>query len=183
MKKLLSDSFRIRVYYHKSKKITTSEMKLEIEVQTKENKTKTALNSVVEIKDCSKSENSDRKISDPIKNLQEIQTQRKCIGRKGLYCGYCLKTFKSNRGLKNHERFHTGEKPEKPYSCKTCNYRSTEKSNVKKHELIHAKEEPKIATSNQQNDDDKMPHSCEYCGKFFSSNPDLILHVRIKHIF
>ena len=165
-------------YYCKGKKITTSEMKLKMEVQTKENKTKTALNSVVEIKVCSKkplikvNKNSDRKISDSLKN---IKTQR-----KGLYCGYCRKTFKSHGGLKNHERFHPGEKPEKPYSCKTCNYRSTQKSSVKKHELIHAKEEPKIATTNQQNDDDKMTHSCEYCGKKFTSNA-LIAHVRIYH--
>jgi 5-methylcytosine-specific restriction endonuclease McrA len=54
---------------------------------------------------------------------------------------------------------------------------------VKKHELIHAKEKPKIETTNQQNDDDIMSHSCEYCGNKFTYNPALIVHVRIQHIF
>ena len=152
-------------YYHKGKKITTSETKLKIEVQTKENKTKLGLNSMVETKDCSKKrliENSDRKMSDSKTNQQEIKTQRQ------LYCGYCPRRFKSNRDLQNHEKFgHTGQKPEKTHFCKICNFTSANKHTFKNHELNHTKEKPKIATTNQQNDDDKMPHSCEYCSKKF----------------
>ena len=110
--------------------------------------------------------------------------------------------------MKQHEKIHTEEKPNRlkkkmpllnPYACKNCNYTSSKSANLKAHELRHVKERAKtfnlkkheliytneiakIATSNQQNDGDKMSHSCEHCGKKFTYNEALIAHVRIKHI-
>ena len=65
---------------------------------------------------------------------------------------------------------------------KTCNFRTGNRYTLKSHELNHTKEKPKIATTNQQNYDDKMPHSCKYCGQKFEYNDALIFHVRCKHI-
>ena len=129
-------------------------------------------------------------------------------GEKPYSCKYCDKKFSRNGNMKLHEKIHTDEKPHhlkkkmplmNPYACKNCDYRSSKsanlkahelrhaeemakKSNLKNHELIYTKEIAKLAASNQQNDGDMMPHSCEYCGKTFTYNSDLNIHVRIKHI-
>ena len=161
--------------------ITNGGKSIDMKVRTENDSNSEKPVAVVETKDCSKKplieekENSDGKMSDSKKYQQEIKT-------RNLYCGYCPRRFKSNHHLQNHERFgHKGEKPKKTFFCKTCNFRSASKYSLKKHELNHTKEKPKIVT-NQQNYDDKMPHSCEYCGQKFESNDALIFHVRCKHI-
>ena len=77
----MSDSNKIldEPKHNSSKEITTSNMKLEIEVQTKENKTKTALNSVVDIKDCTTSPTITQELKQNVaKNkLKNIQTENK----------------------------------------------------------------------------------------------------------
>ena len=109
--------------HHSSKEITTSEMKLEIEVQTIENTTKIAPHSVVEIKDYTRAQ-----------IVTEELTQNIVENKLPYSCASCTKTFKTNRKLTVHVRTHTGEKP---YSCIYCNKTFSQHGNMKRHEKNH----------------------------------------------
>ena len=111
--------------HHSSKEITTSEMKLEIEVQTIENTTKIAPHSVVEIKDYTRAQ-----------IVTEELTQNIVENKLPYSCASCTKTFKTNRKLTVHVRTHTGEKP---YSCIYCNKTFSQHGNMKRHEKNHRK--------------------------------------------
>lgn len=74
-------------------------------------------------------------------------------------CQICNKQFKKLFNLKQHIRTHTNERPLK---CEQCEKRFNDRSSMNKHtRTIHA---------------DFKPHTCNICGKSFSSTSHLMEH-------
>ena len=125
----------------------------------------TALNSGVEIKDCTKSQ-----------TFTEELTQNVVENKLPHSCASCTKTFKTNQKLTVHVRTHTGEKP---YSCKDCNKTFSQQGNMKEHEKIHTGEKPCRSKK-------KMPllnsYACTECKMTFSSPKYLKDHVEVTHL-
>ncbi|XP_025030391.1 uncharacterized protein LOC103052562 [Python bivittatus] len=69
--------------------------------------------------------------------VQEGETARKTISRRGqkkYWCFICIKGFRDKADLVRHDRIHTGEKP---YACLDCGRKFSYTSSLYKHQLIH----------------------------------------------
>jgi len=63
--------------------------------------------------------------------------ERTHTGEKPEICAWCGKGFSQKKTLKNHERLHTGEKP---YKCKFCENRFAQRTSLNVHLQSHHKD-------------------------------------------
>lgn len=68
-------------------------------------------------------------------------------------CTYCQKQLRTKKGLKIHQRKHTGEKL---HACHVCQMKFTKRNHLVRHMQVHAKEE-------------NVQHVCDICDKTFCS--------------
>ena len=82
-------------------------------------------------------------------------------------CKYFQKLFVRKDNLARHENVHTGNRP---YSSTYCNFRFTQKGDLKRH----------FATTHKDILDE-LPLKCKYCDYRSSQPYNLKVHVRNKH--
>ncbi|XP_047740995.1 zinc finger and BTB domain-containing protein 24 [Hyalella azteca] len=75
-------------------------------------------------------------------------------------CPLCKKEFKSQSGLRDHIRLHTGERP---FICDFCHMNFARASHLKRHRRMHTGEKP---------------FDCRVCGKDFSRGDKLKDHLK-----
>ena len=88
-------------------------------------------------------------------------------GEKNKVCNIngCNMRFIDGKGLRAHQRKHTGEKP---YKCDMCDSSFKRSDHLAKHTLLHTGE---------------RPHVCQYCDKSFIQNCNLKVHqAKCKYI-
>ena len=84
--------------------------------------------------------------------------------KKRYICVICSQEFRNNTHLKDHLRWHTGEKP---YVCMTCNKQFTRAGYLKVHMKMH---------------EGLKFYSCNMCTEAFATNCALKYHVRKQHM-
>ncbi|XP_061774531.1 oocyte zinc finger protein XlCOF6.1-like [Nerophis ophidion] len=89
------------------------------------------------------------------------ECSEKKMGKKGLLCSVCAKSFFHSWDLTRHMRTHKGEKP---YSCSVCSKRFSRNDILIQHKFTHTGEKPFV---------------CSVCGKSFSAMSSMVSHMRI----
>lgn len=85
---------------------------------------------------------------------------QQAIQSASMPCPLCKKEFKSQSGLRDHIRLHTGERP---FVCDFCHMNFARASHLKRHRRMHTGEKP---------------FECNVCGKDFSRGDKLKDHLR-----
>lgn len=85
---------------------------------------------------------------------------QQAIQSASMPCPLCKKEFKSQSGLRDHIRLHTGERP---FECEFCQMNFARASHLKRHRRMHTGEKPFM---------------CRICGKDFSRGDKLKDHLR-----
>ncbi|XP_042221765.1 zinc finger protein 583-like [Homarus americanus] len=85
---------------------------------------------------------------------------QQAIQSASMPCPLCKKEFKSQSGLRDHIRLHTGERP---FECEFCQMNFARASHLKRHRRMHTGEKPFM---------------CSICGKDFSRGDKLKDHLR-----
>ncbi|XP_076053706.1 uncharacterized protein LOC143032702 [Oratosquilla oratoria] len=85
---------------------------------------------------------------------------QQAIQSASMPCPLCKKEFKSQSGLRDHIRLHTGERP---FECEYCQMNFARASHLKRHRRMHTGEKP---------------FECRLCGKDFSRGDKLKDHLR-----
>jgi len=76
-------------------------------------------------------------------NILLIEHQRTHTGVKPEICGWCGKGFSAKKTLRNHERLHTGEKP---FKCQQCHAGFTQRTGL----ISHIKSQHKDVTETKK---------------------------------
>merc|ERR1719483_1812227 len=97
------------------------------------------------------------------------------------------KKFSQSQSVTIHERIHTGDKP---FACRSCNYKTTNSSSLKTHELTHVNgrlKKPNFKHESVFNDYDENAknsyltgNSCAKCVEKFDNLMDLAVHFNKK---
>lgn len=93
----------------------------------------------------------------------ELRTHKWRAHRLGYACRLCKKHFLNCQNRNLHEKSHTGKRP---FSCPYCPHRSSTKTAMTHHIMIH---------------EDTLPYLCTICGQRFTYITKLNYHVRDKH--
>lgn len=96
---------------------------------------------------------SDSDDNKPLKSRSDLNT---------FTCTYCQKQLRTKKGLKIHQRKHTGEKL---HICQICQSKFTKRNHLVRHMKIHSKT-------------DNMKHVCDICDQKFCSEYLLGKHMR-----
>uniref|UniRef100_A0AAQ4QJG5 C2H2-type domain-containing protein n=1 Tax=Gasterosteus aculeatus aculeatus TaxID=481459 RepID=A0AAQ4QJG5_GASAC len=122
------------------------------------------------------------------------QSETRFTVTKPYTCSECGKRFHHNYNLRNHIKYHTGEKAffcsicglkclykshleihmrthtrEKPFPCSVCGKRYAHKASMQSHMAVHT--HLRIHTG-------EKPYRCSHCGRRFSDNSNYKRHVR-----
>ena len=68
---------------------------------------------------------------------QLVEHERTHTGEKPEICSYCAQGFSSKKTLRNHERLHTGERP---FKCRFCDSAFAQRTSLNVHVQTHHKE-------------------------------------------
>lgn len=96
----------------------------------------------------------------------EVETRASEIGKcnEGYRCIFCNKIYSRKYGLRIHIRTHTGYKP---LTCKICEHRFGDPSNLNKHVRLHITDDSR--------------YKCDICGKVLVRRRDLERHKNSWH--
>lgn len=96
----------------------------------------------------------------------EVETRASEIGKcnEGYRCIFCNKIYSRKYGLRIHIRTHTGYKP---LTCKVCEHRFGDPSNLNKHVRLHVTDDSR--------------YKCDICGKVLVRRRDLERHKNSWH--
>ena len=122
----------------------------------------------------------------------------KKFGGKQYICKICDKSLQTRARLNNHEKSHTGERPEKQFACEECKYTTNTKAYLKDHirrmHLVRGvgwmcvegtcENKPKTFVNNRlllQHKKDHQNLLCPSCTKTFNSKRNLNRHRKVVH--
>ena len=102
-------------------------------------------------------------------------------GLRPYECTQCSKKFKQKQSVDRHLRTHTNQRP---YKCAACEETFTQEGDLKRHIMArHKKKKNKPLLvkilGNDQNNLDKPPLTCPFCGRSFGRKEHLDEHVMI----
>ncbi|CAG5130864.1 unnamed protein product [Candidula unifasciata] len=89
------------------------------------------------------------------------------LHKKGFKCDLCNATFTRIGNFTRHRKIHKLEtESQNVFKCSDCGREFLQRCDLKRHLLIHAKQEP---------------HRCEKCGKGYIRRSDLVVHMRFHN--
>lgn len=98
-------------------------------------------------------------------SAEEEKTVKKSTKDSSFTCTFCHKILRTKKGLKIHQRKHTGEKL---HGCQICQAKFTKTNHLVRHMKIH-------------NKNDSLKHTCKECGANFPNSYLLIRHKKVHN--